>query len=523
MNLVQGINSLADVMANHLRNIPSPVMVINRNFEILFVNNYLLTLTGKNEEQVLGTKCYDLVKGSDCQTRDCACEQAINNGQKVFRSTSMTLGTHEMEVDYTGIPVKDQSGNVVAAFEFITDQTEVRKAAKKAVVEAQIAEKCSDYQKNEVDKVLTALNKIAGGNLEFTLEVGKADRDTKKIAENFNKIRSNIKSMVEKLSSVVVNVVSNADNVAHGSREVSQTAQKMSQGATEQAASAEQASSSMEQMSANIRQNADNAQQTERIAIQASEDAAKGGQAVLKTVDAMKQIAEKISIIEEIARQTNMLALNAAIEAARAGEHGKGFAVVADAVRKLAERSQNAASEISTLSTSSVEIAEKAGEMLNQIVPDIRKNAELVQEINAASNEQSTGADQINLALQQLDQVIQQNAAASEELSSTSEELASQASQLQEVISFFRVDERHGQLNIDVNSVPGIRQQKDRNMPKLETSQQAESSGIHIDLGEEDVQDEISLIVTLRLINEGLGVLSKQLPSDTMRRPCIIV
>ena len=162
-----------------------------------------------------------------------------------------------------------------------------------------------------------------------------------------------------------------------------------------------------------------------------------GGKAVNETVSAMKQIAEKISIIEEIARQTNMLALNAAIEAARAGEHGKGFAVVADAGRKLAERSQAAAGEISTLSTTSVEIDENAGEMLNKIVPDIRKNAELVQEINAACSEQSTGADQINQALQQLDQVIQQNAASSEELSATSEELASQASQLQDVISFF--------------------------------------------------------------------------------------
>lgn len=225
------------------------------------------------------------------------------------------------------------------------------------------------------------------------------------------------------------------------------TAERMSQGASEQAASAEEASSSMEEMAANIRQNAENAQQTEKIAIQAANDAEKGGQAVAETVNAMKQIAEKISIIEEISRQTNMLALNAAIEAARAGEHGKGFAVVADAVRKLAERSQSAAGEISNLSNTSVEIAENAGEMLSKIVPDIRRNAELVQEINAASNEQNTGTDQINSAIQQLDQVIQQNASAAEELSAMSEEMASsseslamQSEELQQAISFFKTD-----------------------------------------------------------------------------------
>ncbi|MHB1400754.1 MAG: methyl-accepting chemotaxis protein, partial [Trichloromonadaceae bacterium] len=211
-------------------------------------------------------------------------------------------------------------------------------------------------------------------------------------------------------------------------------------GATEQAASAEEASSSMEQMAANIRQNADNALQTEKIAVKSAADAQAGGQAVAQTVSAMKEIAGKISIIEEIARQTNLLALNAAIEAARAGEHGKGFAVVASEVRKLAERSQLAAAEISQLSGSSVEVAEKAGAMLVRMVPDIQRTAELVQEIAAASKEQDTGAEQVNKAIQQLDQVIQQNASASEEMASTAEELSGQAEQLQHTIAFFKVD-----------------------------------------------------------------------------------
>ncbi len=249
-----------------------------------------------------------------------------------------------------------------------------------------------------------------------------------------------LNEMVGKLRDVVAEVQSASENVASGSEELSASAQSMSQGATEQAASVEEISSSMEQMSANIKQNAENAQQTQAIAVKAAQDAREGGEAVVSAVAAMKNIAEKISIIEEIARQTNLLALNAAIEAARAGEHGKGFAVVAAEVRKLAERSGAAAAEISELSGSSVQVAERAGSMLTKMVPDIQKTADLVQEIAAASREQNSGADQINRAIQQLDQVVQQNASASEEMASTSEELSSQAEQLQSTMAFFRVD-----------------------------------------------------------------------------------
>lgn len=282
-----------------------------------------------------------------------------------------------------------------------------------------------------IQKGVNFAQHVAQGDLTQELDVDQKDE--------VGILAQALTNMIIRIRQIVQDVQSAANNVASGSQELSSTSQEMSQGASEQAASAEEVSSSMEEMSANIRQNADNAMQTEKISLKASTEIDDGNQAVSDTVTAMKDIADKISIIEEIARQTNLLALNAAIEAARAGEHGKGFAVVASEVRKLAERSQVAAAEISQLSSSSVQVAENAGKMLTQIVPEIGRTAELVQEISAASNEQNSGAEQINSAIQQLNEVIQQNAAASEEMASTSEELSSQAEQLLDTISFFRL------------------------------------------------------------------------------------
>ena len=274
--------------------------------------------------------------------------------------------------------------------------------------------------------------------LAETIASGNLLKDAKVLSEQ-DSLGQALQQMVDNLRKVVAEVATTSSNVAAGSEELSATAQQLSQGTSEQSSSAEETTSAMEEMAASIQQNADNAKQTDKLAARASEDAKTSGDAVLQTVAAMKEISDKINIIEEIARKTDLLALNAAVEAARAGEHGKGFAVVASEVRKLAERSQTAAAEISRLTASGVNVAQGAGQMLTKLVPDIRKTAELVQEINAASAEQSTGASQVNKAIQQLDQVIQQNASASEELASTSEELASQAQQLQASIDFFKV------------------------------------------------------------------------------------
>jgi len=283
-----------------------------------------------------------------------------------------------------------------------------------------------------LNQAVAVSNALAGGDLTVTVEATSTDET--------GKLLMGMHNMVEKLKTVIIDVNAAADTVTTGSQDLSSSSEGMSQGATQQATAAEEVSSSMEEMGASIKQTADNAVETEKIAQKSAKDAIEGGEAVVQTVKAMKQIVEKISIVTEIARQTELLALNAAIEAARAGEHGKGFAVVASEVKRLAERSASSAREISDLSTNSMDVAEKAGNMLTKLVPGIQRTAELVQEIAATCKEQNNGAEQINRALQQLDQVIQQNAAASEEMSSTSEGLAAQAEQLQSAISFFKLD-----------------------------------------------------------------------------------
>jgi methyl-accepting chemotaxis protein len=298
----------------------------------------------------------------------------------------------------------------------------------------------------------------------------------------------------------IVNIIDNSsEQVTGGADQIASSSEQLSQGANEQASSVEEVSSSIEEITSTIRQNADNASQTEKIASKSANDAKEGGDAVMLTVKAMRDIAEKISIIQEIARSTNMLSLNASIEAARAGDHGKGFAVVASEVQKLAERSQTAASEISVLSNSSVQIAEKAGEMLGKLVPDIQKTSELVAEINAASGEQANGIQQINSAIQQLNMVVQQNASAAEELTATAEQLTAQTVQMKNAVFFLKTGEEravsHENKSSYYGAVPGQLpphvhfDSKKNNTSEMTHSNTEIKKGVHIEMGKKDAED----------------------------------
>jgi methyl-accepting chemotaxis protein len=468
---------------NILAAIAAPMFTVDPNLMVTSINDAALKAVGYSRDEVVGKMtCGEFSRTPICGTRDCTLKNCFASGKPVFGETVIETRTgNKIPIRAACSPLFDRNGTISGGMEVVIDISEVKRLQQESndqreylqrqvnVIDERLrqlslgdlSQQLVKERDDEIGRVIDSINhmiesqrekarnaeSIAAGDLTVKVNV-LSERDT---------LGSSLANMIDMLHKIIGEVKNAAANVADGSQEISSTSEQVSQGASEQAASAEQASSSIEQLSANIQQNADNARQTEIMALKASENAQIGGKAVADTVKAMQDIIKRISIIEEIARQTNLLALTAAIEAARAGEHGKGFAVVAAEVRKLAERSQEAAREISELSAKSIEVAGNAGEMLNLIVPDIQKTAELVQEINAASAEQNSGAKQINQAILQLEQVIQQNVSGSEELTSSSEELASQAELLMDTIGFFQLgEEEDGDSGQRVGSPEGF-------------------------------------------------------------------
>ena len=458
-----------------LDNASTGMMIVDPDLNLVYVNKGLVRtlknaeadirrdLPSFNADTLLGTNIDTFHKNPHHQRSllrnlTNTYRTAIRVGGRSFRLTANPvfgvggerLGSSMEWIDATTEVAIEEEINLIVQAAVGGDLSRRLKAEGKEGFMKQLAQGINDLTstcQEILNDALRITERMAQGDLTQTIG--------RQYQGDFGRLKEALNDSVLKLSAVIGEVRQAADTITTAADQVSTTSQSLSQASNEQAASVEQTSASVEEMSASINQNTDNAKVTDQMATKAAREAGEGGEAVRKTVEAMKQIARKITIIDDIAYQTNLLALNAAIEAARAGEHGKGFAVVAAEVRKLAERSQVAAQEIGEVATSSVQLAEQAGKLLDEMVPSIKRTSDLVQEIAAASTEQASGAGQINTAMNQLSQLTQQNASASEQLAATAQDMSAQAQQLQTTMSFFTVQAAQAQGATPLRSTRG--------------------------------------------------------------------
>ncbi len=499
--LVESVNKVADVLINHIDGIPVAIMTVDREFNVMYMNEMGASLADKQPAQIVGMKCYNHYKTGDCNTEQCAVHRAMKNNRAESSETVACPMSTDYEIAYTGKPITNEAGEVVGSFEYVVDQTAVKTAMRRV-------EKVNAYQETEIDKIQSTLNNMADGDLTAKYEAKRSnDKDLAEVTTSFGNISGALNRTLDSLNDLLGRVKTSIDEVSSGSEQVSAASQSLSQGATEQASSLEEISATLTEIASQTTSNSENAQQASSLAKTASNSANGGNQRMDQMLNSMKQIETQslevqkiIKVIDEIAFQTNLLALNAAVEAARAGVHGKGFAVVAEEVRNLAQRSARAASETTELIESSVTSVKQGSGLMDEtavsfkeIVDQIEKVTSLVVEISDASREQSTGINELTDALGQVDVVTQGNTANAEQSAAAAEELSGQAEQLRQMMSRFTLT--HGNYSSQGLSRSAVsHRQPSRSSAPAGSNGHRNGNGSGTAMHREAVQDDSVLI-----------------------------